>query len=131
MRNLVSLDFALIYFDILESEKMVLVAEKEVERIESHLRDAQNLYDEGVITKNDLFQTEVRLSDARQRLVAIRNLRVMNASRLNNAIARPLKRDVQVVDVKEIPSDDLNVDIEKHGNLLKVKGPRYRSLIYY
>ena len=113
VRNLVSLDFALIYFDLLESEKMTLVAEKEVERLESHLRDAQNLYDEGVITKNDLYQAEVRLSDAKQRLVAVRNLRAINASRLNNAMARPLKTDVQVMDVKETPSNGLDVDLEK------------------
>src|SRR4030042_3290781 len=55
VRNLVALEFGLIYFDLLESEKMILVAEKEGERLESHLRDAKNLYDEGIITKNDLF----------------------------------------------------------------------------
>jgi outer membrane protein len=113
IKNLVSLDFAFIYFDLLESEKMILVAEKEVERLESHLRDAKNLYDEGVITKNDLFQAEVRLSDARQRLVAARNLREIKASYLNNAIARPLKTDIQVMDVKETPSDGLPVELEK------------------
>lgn len=107
MKNLVCLDFAFIYFDLLESEKMILVAEKEVEKLESHLRDAKNLYDEGLITKNDLLQAEVRLSDARQRLVATRNLRTINVSRLNNAMARPLKTDVQVMDVKETPSDSL------------------------
>jgi len=114
IKNLVCLDFAFIYFDLLESEKMILVAEKEVERLESHLRDARNLYDEGVITKNDLLQAEVRLSDARQRLVALRNLRTINVSRLNNAMARPLKTDVQVMDVKETPSDGLlTLDMEK------------------
>jgi outer membrane protein len=123
IKNLVSLDFAVMYFDLLESEKMILVAEKEVERLESHLRDAKNLYDEGVITKNDLFQAEVRLSDARQRLVAVKNLRAINASRLNSAIARPLKTDVQVVDVKETPSDALNLDVEKAWGLAESQRP--------
>ncbi len=123
IRSLVSLDFALIYFDLIESEKMILVAEKEVQRLESHLRDARNLYDEGVITKNDLFQAEVRLSDARQRLVAIRNLMAINASRLNSAIARPLKTDVQVMDVKKIPSDALNIDMEKAWELAESQRP--------
>jgi len=114
IKNLVCLDLAFIYFDLLESEKMILVAAKEAERLESHLRDAKNLYDEGVITKNDLLQAEVRLSDARQRLVAVRNLRTINVSRLNNAMAIPLKTDVQVMDVKENPSDSLlTLDMEK------------------
>ncbi len=117
IRNLVSLDFALIYFDLLESEKMILVSEKEVQRLESHLRDAKNLYDEGVITKNDLLQAEVRLSDTKQRLVAAKNLRAINASRLNSAISRPLKTDVQVMDVEETPSDALKLAIEKAWEL--------------
>jgi len=123
IRNLVSLDFTLIYFDILESEKMVIVAEKEVQRLESHLRDAKNLYDEGVITKNDLFQAEVRLSDVKQRLMAVRNLRAINASRLNSVLARPLKTDVQVMDVKETLSDGLNLDMEKAWELAESQRP--------
>jgi outer membrane protein len=123
IRTLVSLDFTLIYFDILESEKMVIVAEKEVQRLESHLRDAKNLYDEGVITKNDLFQAEVRLSDVKQRLMAVRNLRAINASRLNSVLARPLKTDVQVMDVKETPSDGLNLDMEKAWELAESQRP--------
>jgi outer membrane protein len=123
IRNLVSLDFSLIYFDILETEKMISVAEKEVDRLESHLRDAKNLYDEGVITKNDLFQAEVRLSDAKQRLLAVRNTRKLNASRLNNAIVRPLNTDISVVDVGEIPSDFLLLDLEKAWEIAELQRP--------
>jgi len=69
---------------VLESEKMIAVAQKEVERLESHLNVARNLFNEGVITKNDLLQAGVRLSDARQRLLTFRNARAINASRINN-----------------------------------------------
>ncbi len=115
VRNLAAIEFALIYFDVLESEKMVYVSEKEVERLESHLRDARSLYEEGAITKNDLLQAEVRLSDARQRLLSARTGREINASRLNNSLARPLKTKVEVVDVTEIPKEilDIRMDMEK------------------
>jgi len=116
VRNLAAIEFAVIYFDVLESEKMVYVAQMEVERLESHLRDAKNLYDEGAITKNDLLQAEVRLSDARQRLLTAKTGREINASRLNNSLARPLKTRVEVVDVIEIPREelrDVHMDMEK------------------
>lgn len=113
VRNLVAVEFALIYFDLLDSEKRIVVAEKEAERLEAHLRDAQNLYAEGVITKNDLLQTEVRLSDARQRLVSARNLRAINGSRLNSALARPLSADSRVVDITEIPGEYVAPELEK------------------
>jgi outer membrane protein len=105
VRNLVAIDFALIYFDLLESEKDVYIGEKEVERLESHLRDAKNLYEEGLITKNDLLQAEVRLSDSKQRLLTAKTNRDVNASRLNKALVRPLTEKVEVMDVNEAPPE--------------------------
>ncbi len=98
-RNLVALDFINAYCDLLETEKMIVVAQKERESLESHLKDAQSLFNEGVITKNDLLQAEVRLSDARQKLLTMKNVRAVNASRINNILARPLREDITVVDV--------------------------------
>ena len=112
IRNLVALDFVTGYFDLLEAEKMMLVAQKEVERLESHYRDTETMYEEGVITKNELLQAEVRISDARQRLLTAVNLRALTASRLNNIISRPLKTDLQTADVNS-PSFDISaVDLE-------------------
>jgi outer membrane protein len=115
IRNLAAVEFAVIYFDLLEAEKMMHVAEQEVERLEAHLRDAGNLYEEGVITKNDLLQAEVRLSDSRQRLLTAKTTRAINASRLNSSLARPLKTKVEVVDVADMPAavPDVGMDLEK------------------
>jgi outer membrane protein len=99
IKNLVALDFINTYFDLLETEKMIVVAEKEVERFESHLKVAQSLYAEGVITKNDLLQAEVMLSDSKQRLLTRKNGRTMNVSKINNILAMPIYEDLQVVDV--------------------------------
>jgi len=99
VRNFVAVDFALAYLDLLESEKILKVAENEVRRLEAHLKDAGSLYDEGVITKNDLLQAEVRLSDARQRLLSAGTSREFNASRLNSALVRPLKSNISVADM--------------------------------
>ncbi len=113
VENLTSLDFAFAYFDLLESDKLVLVAEKEVESVQSHLRDAKNLYEGGVITRNDLLQAEVRLSDARQKLLNARNVRAINASRVNTILSRPLKTGVEVQDVEETPAGHVVLDLEK------------------
>ena len=117
VRNLVALHFGLTYFDLLESEKMLKVAEQEVERLEAHLRDAKNLYEEGVITKNDLLQAEVKISDAKQRLSTAKSLRSITASRLNNILVRPLKSEIEVTDayvkeLEELPEDLLTLDSE-------------------
>jgi outer membrane protein len=113
VRNVVTLDVALAYFDVLESDKTVMVAEREVERLTSHLRDANDLYREGVITKNDLLQADVRLSDARQRLLTSKNLRSLGISRLNNILARPPTEETELRDITETVSDYLDLSIEK------------------
>ena len=55
------------YFGILESRKMLQTAAEEVEQRKEHLRIARNLYEQGVVTRNDLLQAEVKLADSRQR----------------------------------------------------------------
>jgi len=118
VRNLVALDFGLTYFDLLEAEKMIQVEEREVERLEAHLRDAKSLYEEGVITKNDLLQAEVKISDARQRLLTAKDLRAVTASRLNNVLVRPLNTEIEATDayikeLKGVSEDVLALDMEK------------------
>ena len=96
VRNTVGLQFIVSFYDVLEADQLVEVAKREIEQLESHLKDAQGLFGVGLITKNDLLQAQVRLSDARQRLLAVKNLRAIRASRLNNLLLRPLSAQVTV-----------------------------------
>ncbi len=113
IRNLAAIEFALAYYDLLEAEHIAKVAAIEVERLQSHLKDAKDLYTEGVITKNDLLQAEVRLSDAGQRLISARNFRAINASRINNALLRPLTAEVAAAEVDKLNVDYLETSLEK------------------
>jgi len=110
VKNIVALDFIIAYFDLLETEKMELVGEREVERLISHLSMARSLYKEGVITRNDLLQAEVRLSDAQQRLLTTTNMREVNASRINNILSLPLKNPVRAADVTGGPRCEADID---------------------
>ena len=122
-RNLVAIDFVLVYLDLLEAENQVKVSEKEVERLESHLHDAKSLFEEGVITKNDLLQAEVKISDARQRLLTAKNLRAVTASQLNNTLVRPLTADIQVEDVRESPARFVETDMGKAWEVAEKQRP--------
>ena len=98
VRNSLALEFTIDYFDVLEAKKLIGAADKEVERLGSHLQDAQSMYSAGVITKNDLLQAQVRLSDAKQRLLMTKNLRDVRTSRLSNLLLIPLDRGLDVED---------------------------------
>lgn len=133
IKNLVALDFINAYFDLLETEKMVLVAQEEAERFDSHLKVAQSLYDEGVITRSDLLQAEVMLSDAKQRLLTMKNRRSFNSSNINNILARPIYAPVQVVDVPAGTSEVVELEkawdmAEKERSEIKIIDNQLRVL---
>ncbi|MCX7857225.1 MAG: TolC family protein [Deltaproteobacteria bacterium] len=87
-KNTVALQFVRYYYDLKEQEKIAEVLQKEVEKLESHLNDAKALYDEGMITKNELLYTEVLLSDAKQRLINLKNLKSLTTSILNKMMGK-------------------------------------------
>ncbi|MEA5115883.1 MAG: TolC family protein [Geobacteraceae bacterium] len=58
------------YYGILEYGNFLKSAEEEVIQMTDHLRVAKNLYEQGVVTRNDLLQAEVQLADSRQRKLA-------------------------------------------------------------
>jgi outer membrane protein len=93
-RNSSALEFIIAYLDLLESERMLIVSLDEIKRFELHLRNTRALFDEGMVTKNDVLETEVILSDARQRALTAENLRDIRASRINSLIFRPLNEPV-------------------------------------
>lgn len=65
------------YYGILESVKLLRAAEEEVVQMNDHLRVARNLFEQGMVTRNDLLQAEVQLANSRQQ-------RLMAANRLEN-----------------------------------------------
>ncbi len=98
IKRVATLEFITAYFDLLETEKMILVFEKEVESLEAYLNDIEHLYEQGSAVKNDLLPAEVKLADARQKLIAARNHREVAVARLNNILALPLRN-------KTVPQD--------------------------
>ncbi len=63
------------YFRVLEAERLVQAAAEEVEQITEHRRVAQVLFEEGVVTRNDVLQAEVRLASAVQKKMTVTNTR--------------------------------------------------------
>jgi outer membrane protein TolC len=73
LRQDVSLQAIRGYYGILQSMRVVDAAKDEVSQREQHLKMATTLYEEGVTTRNDLLQAEVKLAGSRQRLLSENN----------------------------------------------------------
>lgn len=63
----VFLQVVTVYYGILEYRKLAEAAEEEIVQMTDHLRVAKNLYEQGVVTRNDLLQAEVQLANSKQR----------------------------------------------------------------
>lgn len=77
------------YFRILQLQKLLLAADEEVSQMDDHLRVAQNLFEQGVVTRNDLLQAEVRLSSSKQRRLETMNQLENAWLDLNDQIGEP------------------------------------------
>ncbi len=102
IKRVATLEFVVSYFDLLETEKMITVFEKEVESLNAYLNDIEHLYKQGSAVKNDLLPAKVKLADARQKLIASRNQREIAAARLNNILAFPLRDKIAAQDIEMI-----------------------------
>lgn len=74
-RSDISLQVIETFFSVLELNRLITAAEEEVSQVDQHGLVAVALYEEGVVTRNDVLQAEVRLAAARQNLLALNNRR--------------------------------------------------------
>ena len=61
------------YYGILEAEKLVKAANDEVVQMGAHQNTARALFEQGVVTRNDLLQAEVRVAASKQKLYSQQN----------------------------------------------------------
>ncbi len=87
------------YFNILLAKKYLKTADEAVRQLKAHVRDAENLYKEGMIPLNDLLKSKVALANAiQQRVKAENNLKVA-ISALNVALNNNIDENIDVVGV--------------------------------
>jgi outer membrane protein TolC len=61
------------YYRLLEGQRLLQAADQEVVQMEEHLARARALYEQGVVTRNDVLQAEVQLASSRQLSLRRRN----------------------------------------------------------
>ena len=98
------------YFAILKAEKLQNVATRAVEQLEAHLAVAQAFYDEGIIAKNELLQTEVQMAQARQDLISATHGVLLSKSLFNKLLRRGLTKPVRIKDILDYTPVRLRLD---------------------
>ncbi len=98
------------YFGILKAKKLEKVARQAVEQLKAHLRVAQAFYEEGLIAKNELLQTEVQMAQATQDLIRTTNRVEIAVSLFNKLLRRGLGEKVRIKDILDYHPVGLTLD---------------------
>jgi outer membrane protein len=119
------------YFKTLRANKLVEVAEQTVVDLKQHLKIAQDQYQFGVVTFNDVLQAKVSLADAEQNLIVARTDYIDTRSALNKVLMIPvtaptvLKDENVVLKTRELePATDIAL---KQRSDLKASVDRIRQ----
>ena len=98
------------YFGILKAEKLRTVAEQSVEQLKAQLEVSKAFFEEGIIAKNDLLQTEVQMAQARQNLIRATNGVALAKSLFNTLLRRGVNEEVQIQDILDYTPVQLSLD---------------------
>jgi outer membrane protein TolC len=101
------------YYGVLESLKFLQSADEELVQMTDHLKVARNLFDQGVVTRNDLLQAEVQLANSKQRSLAAANNVKNTWLYLNYLTGQPPNSRADLVDSQERAPALTNSEAEK------------------
>jgi outer membrane protein len=87
------------YFDVLESEKLELVARQQLVQLENQAEVARNFYEVGMSPRNDVLEAEVAVANSQQDLVVRKNEIVLAKSRFNTLLRRPVDAPLALQDI--------------------------------
>lgn len=105
------------YVAVLRAESALQVAQSHVDSLASHNKDVDNLFDQGMVARNDVLAANVELVNAQQLVVQASNQRDIARSRYNQLLDRNLADEVKLThQFPETPQGELN---ELSSNALK------------
>jgi multidrug efflux pump subunit AcrB/outer membrane protein TolC len=94
------------YFNILFVKKIFLISEDAVKSLELHEKDAQKLFDHGMIKYNDLLRAKVALADVRQNYEKTGADVKMAVSYFNTLLDFEIGKNTDVEDISKITMSD-------------------------
>ncbi len=86
------------YYQLLQEEQFTRVAEKSLQRAESHLDFANARFENGLASRADILKAKTEQSNAKLDLIHARNAAAMARGKLNNALGQEVGLPIKIVD---------------------------------
>jgi outer membrane protein len=83
------------YYRLLENQRLADVARTSVTQLEAQQREAQSLFDNGVIGKNDLLRAALALASSRQREIQMRGAVLLARGQLATLMGQPPSTELE------------------------------------
>ncbi len=94
------------YVAVLRARRGVEVADSHVASLKAHARDVENMYEQGMVSRNDLLAAQVALADAQQQAIKAKNALDLARSTYNRLLDKPLSQEVVLDDLQPGPLDE-------------------------
>lgn len=105
------------YIMVLRVENGLQVAQNHVDTLERHIKDVNNLFEQGIVAKNDQLAASVELANAKQEIVQVMNQLDIARAHYNQLLDRNLTQDVKLANkFPSIPTENIT---ELSNNALK------------
>jgi outer membrane protein len=108
------------YWTLYRANQLKTVVDENVNQIKAHLADVNNMFDQGLSTKNDVLKVQVQLGDISIKQIDANNSVRLSMISLDNVMGLPLTTQIE-------PIEKINSNIETVNNLESYLDKAYRS----
>lgn len=117
------------YWGLFKANQIKKVTEENVNQVRSHLTDVQNLFKQGLATKNDVLKVQVQLGEAQLKLIDAANAVKLANINLDNVLGISLTTEIQTEEPAE-KQTFLPDDLSSLLNQAYEKRPELKSMDY-
>lgn len=114
------------YWNMYKAKQFAALLDENIQQINARLKDAKNLFDQGLITRNDVLKLEVQLSDILYRKTDADNAAELAKLALNNAMGLPLITEIDITDKAEV-TEMASINLGDLINTSKSNRPELKS----
>jgi len=98
------------YWNLYKANQLKIVVDENVNQIKAHLEDVNNMFNQGLSTKNDVLKVQVQLGDVQIKQIDANNNVRLSMINLNNVMGLPLSTQID-------PVEKVNPQIEILNNM--------------
>jgi len=98
------------YWTLYKANQLKMVVDENVNQIKAHLEDVNNMFNQGLATKNDVLKVQVQLGDVSIKQIDANNNVRLSMINLDNVMGLPLSTQIE-------PVEKINPRVETLNNL--------------